>query len=114
MYKSSSLASSKLTIIKKTTKIVASNKIFNVKSKKTIRVSLNTIKNPYDGNKYLKSGKKLKLKINKKIYTSKINKEGVAKFSIKLNKKGKFTAKIIFGGDLTYSASKKTIKIIIK
>uniref|UniRef100_UPI00386B07FB hypothetical protein n=1 Tax=Methanobrevibacter sp. TaxID=66852 RepID=UPI00386B07FB len=71
-------------------------------------------KNPYDGKTYLKAGKKLTLKVNGKTYTANINSEGIAKFSIKLTKKGKFTAKITFAGDKTYKSSSKTIKVTIK
>ena len=35
-------------------------------------------------------------------------------FTLKLTKKGKYTAKISFKGDKTYKASKKSIKITIK
>ena len=38
----------------------------------------------------------------------------IAKFTIKLTKKGKYTAKIKFAGDKTYKSAKKSIKITIK
>ncbi|WP_296879066.1 Ig-like domain-containing protein [uncultured Methanobrevibacter sp.] len=114
-YNAAPMASSKLTVTKKKTSIKASNKVFKVKTKtKKISVTLKTVKNQYDKKTYLKSGKKVTLKVNGKTYTAKINKKGVAKFTIKITKKGKYTAKIKFAGDKTYKASSKTIKIRIK
>jgi peptidoglycan hydrolase CwlO-like protein len=114
-YNAAPIASSKLTVTKKKTTISASNKVFKVKTKtKKISVTLKTVKNKYDKKTYLKSGKKVTLKVNGKTYTAKINKKGVAKFTIKITKKGKYTAKIKFAGDKTYKASSKTIKIRIK
>ena len=114
-YNAAPIASSKLTVTKKKTTIKASNKVFKAKTKtKKISVTLKTVKNQYDKKTYLKSGKKVTLKVNGKTYTAKINKKGVAKFTIKITKKGKYTAKIKFAGDKTYKASSKTIKIRIK
>ena len=114
-YNGAPIASSKLTVTKKKTTIKASNKVFTAKTKtKKISVTLKTVKNKYDNKTYLKSGKKVTLKVNGKTYTAKINKKGVAKFTIKITKKGKYTAKIKFAGDKTYKASSKTIKIRIK
>ena len=114
-YNAAPIASSKLTVTKKKTTISASNKVFKAKTKtKKISVTLKTVKNKYDNKTYLKSGKKVTLKVNGKTYTAKINKKGVAKFTIKITKKGKYTAKIKFAGDKTYKASSKTIKIRIK
>lgn len=114
-YNSAPISSSKLTVTKKKTTISASNKVFKAKTKtKKISVTLKTVKNKYDKKTYLKSGKKVTLKVNGKTYTAKINKKGVAKFTIKITKKGKYTAKIKFAGDKTYKASSKTIKIRIK
>ena len=103
-----------LKITKKATKISASNKAFKANAKKTIKVTLKTSKNPYDGKVYLKAGKKVTLKVNGKTYTAKANSKGVAKFTPKLTKKGKYTAKIKFAGDKTYKASSKSIKITVK
>ena len=114
-YNASPLTLAKLTVTKKKTTIKASNKVFKAKKKsKKISVTLKTVKNPYDKKTYLKSGKKVTLKVKGKTYTAKINKKGVAKFTIKLSKKGKYKAKIKFAGDDTYKASSKTIKIRIK
>ena len=113
-YNASPLASSKLTITKKKTSISASAKKYKVKSTKKYTVTLKTSKNPYNGKTYLKSGKKLTLKVKGKTYTAKINSKGKATFTLKLTKKGKFTAKIKFAGDKTYKASSKSVKITIK
>ena len=114
-YKASPIAASKLVVTKKKTSISAVSKKFKAKTKKKIiKVTLKTVKNPYNGKTYLKAGKKLTLTIKGKKYTAKINKKGVAKFTIKLTKKGKYTAKIKFAGDKTYKASTKSIKVTIK
>ena len=113
-YNAAPLASSKLTITKKSISISASAKSFKAKAKKTISITLKAAKNPYDGKVYLKSGKKVTLKVNGKTYTAKANAKGVAKFTIKLTKKGKYTAKIKFAGDKTYKSASKSIKITIK
>ncbi|WP_458403814.1 SBBP repeat-containing protein [Methanobrevibacter sp.] len=112
-YKASPLASTKLTVTKKSTSISASAKTFKAKAKKVISVTLKTVKNK-DGKTYLKKGKKLTLKINGKTYTAKTNAKGVAKFTIKLTKKGKYTADIKFAGDNSYKNSSKKIKVTIK
>ena len=114
-YNPALIASSKLTVTKKTTFITAKSVSFKAKAKtKTVSVSLKTVNNPFDGKMYLKTGKKLTLKVNGKTYTAKINKNHVAKFNIKLTKKGKYTAKISFDGDATYEACSNSIKIKIK
>ena len=114
-YNAAPLASSKLTVTKKSTSITAANKAFKAKAKtKTISVTLKTVKNPYDKKTYLKAGKKVTLKVNGKTYTAKTNAKGVAKFTIKLTKKGKYAAKVSFAGDKTYKASSKKIMVTIK
>ena len=114
-YNAAPLVSSKLTVTAKKTGISASSKTFKKSVKvKSYRVILKTGKNPYDGKTYLSAGKKITLKVNGKTYTSKTNSKGVAKFSLKLTRKGKFTAKIKFAGDKTYRSCNKSVKITIK
>ena len=111
---SASFNSTKLILTAKKTSITAKAKTYKVKAKKSFSVTLKTVKNPYDGKTYLKKGKKITLTINGKTYTAKTNAKGVAKFTIKLTKKGKYTAKIKFAGDKTYKASSKSVKITVK
>ena len=106
----------KVTIEKKPTSISASAKTFKASAKtKKYTVTLKTIKGAsIDGKTYLASGKKVTLKINGKTYTAKTNAKGQATFSLKITKKGKFTAVIKYDGDNTYKASSKKVKITIK
>ena len=115
MYNSAPTASTKLTIIKKNITIKATGKSFKASAKtKTLSVTLKTSKNPYDGQYYLKAGKKVTLKIKNKTFSGKINGRGVAEIIIKWSKKGKYTGKITFKGDKTYSKAKKSIKLTFK
>ena len=115
-YNGSPIASSKLTVTKKSTSIAASNKAFKVKTEtKKVTVTLKTVKNPYNGKTYLKAGKKVTLKVNGKTYTGKTNAKGQVTFKItNLAKKGKYAAVIKFAGDKTYKASSKKILLNIK
>ena len=111
-----SMAVHKVTINKKTTSISAGAKTFKASAKtKKYTVTLKTIKGAsIDGKTYLAAGKKVTLKINGKTYTAKTNAKGQATFSLKITKKGKFTASIKYDGDVTYKASSKSVKITIK
>ena len=109
-----SFNSTKLILTAKKTSITAKAKSFKATAKtKSFSVTLKTIKNPYDGKMYLKKGKKITLTVNGKTYTAYTNAKGVAKFNIKLTKKGKYTAKVKFAGDKTYTGSSKSVKITI-
>lgn len=111
----SPLTLTKLTINKKKTTISSSAKTFKAKTKtKQLTVTLKTVKNKYNGKTYLKAGKKITLKVNGKTYSAKTNSKGLAKFTLKLTKKGKYMAKIKFAGDKTYKPSAKSIKITVK
>ena len=115
MYLKAPIAKTKLTVIKKSTSIKSSNKVFKAKTKtKKIKVTLKTVKNKYNSKTYLKKGKKITLKVNGKTYTAKTNAKGIAVFNVKLTKKGIYKAVIKFKGDKTYKASTKKIKIRIK
>ena len=115
IYNASHIASSKLTVYKKSTSISASSASFKASAKtKTVKVTLKTVKNPYDGKTYLSAGKKITLTVAGKTYTAKTDSKGVAKFNIKVTKKGTYSAKVKFAGDKTYKASAKNVKISIK
>ena len=113
-YSATPLTITKLAINKKKTTISASSKTFKVKSTKMVSATLKTVKNVVNGKTYLKKGKKLTLTVNGKTYSAKTNAKGIAKFTVKLTKKGKYSAKIKFAGDKTYKSSSKSIKITIK
>jgi hypothetical protein len=102
---------------KKTITIKAKKKTFKAKTKtKKFTVTLKTKAfNSKNKKVYLKKGKKVTLKIKGKTFKAKTNAKGKATFKIKkLTKKGKYTAKIRFAGDVTYKSTCKSVKIIIK
>ena len=58
---------------------------------------------------------KVTIKVNKKTYTAKTNKKGVATFKIKkLTKKGTFKSVITYKGNKYYNKVIKTVKIKVK
>ena len=70
----------------------------------------------HSGNGYAKITKmptyKVTIKVNKKTYTAKTNKKGVATFKItKLNKKGTFKSTITYKGNSYYNKVTKKVKI---
>lgn len=108
IYKSSNLTS-KVTVKKATSKLIASSVKFKAK-KKSKKVTV-TLKNNL--NKAIKKVA-VKLKVNKKTYRAKTNSMGVATFKVKLTKKGKYKAVYTFKGDSNYESSTKKVKIIVK
>lgn len=80
---------------------------FKKAAKKTIKVTLKS------GSTLLKS-KKISIKVNGKTFSAKTNSKGVASIVIKLTKKGTFSYTAKFAGDVTYKASSKAQKIVIK
>ena len=114
-YSASLLASSKLTVVKKPTSIIANSKyVFKPSAKtKTVTVALNTIKNPFNNKFYLRAGKKVTLTVNGVTYSAKTDSKGVAKFNIKLTRQGTYAATVKFAGDSTYESVSKSIKIVI-
>ena len=106
---SASIASAKVVVNKKTTKLTAPKKTFKAKTKtKKVQVKLTA------GKTVLKN-KKVTLKVKGKTYTAKTNKKGIATFKItKLTKKGTFKYNVKFAGDKAYKAVNKNGKITIK
>ena len=106
---SASIASAKVVVSKKATKLTTSKKTFKAKTKtKKVQVKLTS------GKTVLKN-KKVTLKVKGKTYTAKTNKKGIATFKItKLTKKGTFKYTVKFAGDKAYKAVNKNGKITIK
>ena len=105
----SAFKSVKVTVNKQATKAVFKAKTFKVKAK-TKKVSF-TLK---DASGKAIKGKKITVKVNGKTYTAKTNAKGVATVSLKITKKGKYTATAKFAGDTTYKAITKKAKITLK
>ena len=104
-----SIASAKVVVSKKATKLSAPKKTFKVKIKtKKVQVKLKA------GKTVLKY-KKVTLKVKGKTYAAKTNKKGIATFKItKLTKKGTFKYTVKFAGDKTYKTTSKKGKITVK
>lgn len=100
----------KITIKKSKSKLIAKTKKFKskIKTKKYTLNLKNNFNNPIKKTKLL-------LKVNGQKYKTTTNKKGKATFKItKLNKKGKYNAKIIFNGNKYYNSANKKVKIFIK
>lgn len=109
LYKSS-IATAKITVLKKATKLTAAKVKVTGKAKKAIKVKV-TLKT---GKTAIK-GKKVTIKVNGKTFSAKTNARGVATISVKVAKKGTFKATFKFAGDAAYKASSsKTVKFTIK
>ena len=65
-------------------------------------------------NKKAIKGKKLVFIINKKKYTAKTNKKGVAKVKVKLSKRKTYKFTVKFAGDNTFKKITKKGKVVIK
>ena len=106
---SASIASAKVVVSKKATKLTAPKKTFKATTKtKKVQVKLTS------GKTVLKN-KKVTLKVKGVTYTAKTNKKGIATFKItKLTKKGTFKYNVKFAGDKAYKAVNKNGKITIK
>lgn len=109
LYKSS-IATAKITVVKKATTLKAAKVKVTGKAKKAIKVKV-TLKT---GKTAIK-GKKVTIKVNGKTFSAKTNAKGVATISVKVAKKGTFKATFKFAGDSAYKAStSKTVKFTIK
>ena len=105
-----------ITINQKPVTITASAKTYKSTAKtKKYTVILKTNRgSSADGKTYFGAGKKLTLKVNGKTYTAKTNAKGQVTFSLKITKKGTYSALIKYAGDDTYKAASKSVKITIK
>ena len=100
----------KINVNKEKTKISAKKKTF----KKSKKVKKYVVKLKNSKGKAIKKAK-LTLKVNGKTYKAKTNKKGKATFKInKLNKNGRFKAKIKFKSNGYYKATAKKVKITVK
>ena len=105
-----SAKSVKVTVKKATPKLTAKKKTF----KRTVKTKKYSITLKTNMNKVMK-GIKVTLKVNKKTYSAKTNKKGVATFKItKLAKKGKYAATVKFKGNKYYTAKTAKPKITVK
>ena len=97
-------------VVKKATPIMAaSSKTFKAKAKtKKVTVTLkNNKKSPMKKTK-------VTLTVNKKTYKAKTTAKGIATFTVKLTKKGKYTAVYKYAGSSNYKAASKKVKITVK
>ena len=109
-YEKTSKNTVKVTVKKATPKITAKKKTF----KRTVKTKKYNIALKTNLKKAMK-GVKVTLKVNKKTYSAKTNKKGIATFKItKLTKTGKYTSVVKFAGNKYYNAKKKKKKIIVK
>ena len=100
----------KVVVKKATPKMSAKAKTFRVKVKvkKYSIVLKNHLKKVFKNTK-------VTLKVNKKTFTAKTNKKGVATFKItNLKRKGKFTAIIRYAGNKYYNKLNRKVKITVK
>ncbi len=105
-----SVATSKVNVAKKSTKLVYKQKAtYKVKAKtKNYSVTLK------DANNNVLAKKQIIIKIKNKTYKATTNSKGVAKINLKLTKKGTYKAAISFKGDSNYNKISKTGTIIIR
>lgn len=106
----SAIATSKVVVNKKSTKLIVTKKATYKTKAKTKSYSV-TLK---DSNNKVLSKKQVIIIIKNKTYKATTTSKGVAKINVKLTKKGTYTAKISFNGDSTYNKNSNTGKIIIK
>ena len=109
-YEKTSKNTVKVTVKKATPKITAKKKTF----KRTVKTKKYNIALKTNLKKAMK-GVKVTLKVNKKTYSAKTNKKGIATFKItKLTKTGKYTSVVKFAGNKYYNAKAVKQKIIVK
>ena len=102
-----SLDTAVLKVNKRATALTASKATLAVKKVKKIKVALKSAKKAV-------AGKKVTITVNGKTFTAKTNSKGIATISVKVLKKGKFTAAVKFAGDATYKAAIKKVVYVVK
>lgn len=105
----SSIVTAKIKVNPQKVKIKVPKKTF--KASKKVKKLTATLKN--SKGKAIK-GKKLTFVVNKKKYTAKTNKKGVATVKVKLSKKKTYKVTVKFAGDKTYKKLSKKGKVKIK
>lgn len=107
-YKNDATTTAKIVVKKATPKMTASAKTYKVKATKKYTVTLKD-----NQNKVMKNTK-VTLQVNGKTYSAKTNTKGIATFTLKLTKKGKFTATVKYAGSKYYNAKTVKPKITVK
>ena len=98
----------KVTVNKQAVKASFAKATLKVKKAKKVTFTLK------DASGKALSGKKITITVNKKTFSAKTNSKGVATISVKVAKKGKFTATAKFAGDSAYKAITKKATFTVK
>ena len=98
----------KVTVKKQAVKATFAKATLKVKKAKKVKFTLK------DSKGKALSGKKITITVNKKTFTAKTNSKGIAYISVKVTKKGKFTATAKFAGDKAYKAITKKAYFTVK
>ncbi len=101
-----SVASAKIVVNKKDTAFTTAKYTYKVTKTKKIAVTLKS------GNVAIKN-KKVFLTVNGAVYKATTNSAGVAKFTVKITKKGTYTYKVNYAGTGVYNAAVAWNKIVI-
>ena len=102
-----SLETVKITVSKKATTMSVAKATLKVKKAKKIKVTLKS-----EGKALAK--KKVTIKVNGKTFKATTNAKGIAMVSVKIAKKGSFTAQVSFAGDGAYNTVTKKVKLTVK
>ena len=102
-----SVANAKIVVNKKDTTLGTAKYTYKVTKTKKIAVTLKS------GNNAIKN-KKVYLKVNNVVYKATTNSNGVAKFTVKITKKGTYTYKVTYAGTGVYNAAAAWNKIVVK
>ena len=98
----------KVTVKKQAVKATFAKATLKVNKAKKVKFTLK------DASGKALSGKKITITVNKKTFTAKTNSKGIAYISVKVAKKGKFTATAKFAGDKAYKAITKKAYFTVK